>query len=65
MNSYKIICKCDIRPEGCIKVVPVFTDAVEALRDSFWGSGCKANSISITVEKIDDLREYLVDCVKS
>jgi len=51
-NLYNIVCKCDNKPDGCVQQLFVFTDAVEAVRDNFWGKSCKANNITITVSKI-------------
>jgi len=51
-NIYNIICKCDKHPEGCIKQISVFTDAIEAVRDNFWGASCKSEHITIIVDKV-------------
>lgn len=51
-NGYRVTCKCDTNTEGCTNDIYVFTDAVEATRDFFFGKTCKANNITITTQKI-------------
>lgn len=52
MANYEVKCTCNNNPSGCTIPISVFTDAVEAVRDVFWGRGCKADSITISVKKV-------------
>lgn len=54
MQCYTVMCMCDKNTNGCTKTISVFTDAVEAIRDSFLGTNCQANKISITVTKVGE-----------
>lgn len=49
-NVYTINCKCDKCPNGCIEQMTVFTDAVEAIRDNFWGRNCPDDVEHITID---------------
>jgi hypothetical protein len=52
MNNYHVACKCDSNPNGCTGDIYVFTDALEAARDFFWGRGCKATNVTVSATKI-------------
>jgi hypothetical protein len=51
-NGYHITCKCDSNPNGCIGDIYVYTDALEATRDFFWGRNCKATNVTVNATKI-------------
>lgn len=50
MINYNVICKCDKNPNGCINNISVFTDAIEAVRDSFIGRDCFNNVTSLEIK---------------
>lgn len=52
MTTYHVTCKCENNHNGCSGDISVYTDALEATRDFFWGRNCKATNMTINTVKI-------------